>query len=180
MGELERNVPLHEFERTLEKPLRVHPVGYETHRLKADVATAARIAAAVRVDRVALREVGGEVMAVLSFTFSDLPIAVGFEVKLRVEEENQIVIEQPLGMVAMSVVPPGHTHAVPRSYRLNGAPAMLSALARLSNKVDVVLVPNLDAAKAQPNLNEIWGGEPIVIPGVSVEVDPRLMNTNTK
>jgi hypothetical protein len=179
MGDLERNALMHEFERTLEKPLRVHAAGYESHRFKFDAATAERIAAAVRIDQIALREVGGDVMASISFAFSDLPIAVGFEVKLRVNDESQVVIEKPLGLMAMFVIPAGHTVAAPRAYPLNDARPLISALAKANNRVDVVLVPTLDAARAQPNLNEIWGGEPIVILGVAVEVDPKLTNSNT-
>jgi len=179
MGDLERNALMHEFERTLEKPLRVHAAGYESHRFKFDAATAERIAAAVRIDQIALREVGGDVMASISFAFSDLPIAVGFEVKLRVNDESQVVIEKPLGLMAMFVIPAGHTVAAPRAYPLNDARPLISALAKANNRVDVVLVPTLDAARAQPNLNEIWGGEPIVIPGITVDVDPKFTNSNT-
>lgn len=122
------------------------------------------IARALRIE--SLEYVPREFPPRISFGLSaqDLPIPVAFRVELRQTRADGTVSTWPLVSLAFPSVRSGvHSHSTWSEQLQSPFP---------EGVCDVVLIPDVSVAEKDPEILEIWTGEPIVIPGVTIKSAP--------
>lgn len=147
--------------------------------MKTDPTLADAMRKAIRVDQFDIEDgyQKGAVRSNYMMYFEGLPKGVGMDIFLRTRQTDGTLIERKVGSVAREAQKPQGAHGIGGGGDIIDPLPFVNTLRANDGLVDVILRPNLDAAKARPNLFEIWGDE-IVLPSQKVKI--KLKDSNAE
>ncbi len=156
-------------------PITVLPKGAAAHSMKSDPALADQMKRGIKLKKITLTELKpGSAKSDCTFTFANLPIAAAFDLVVKYPDRDGTIKELVVASMATRSMSASASNTASTGGEIAVSSEVLNRLAT-SGMVEVEIRPNIEIAKAQTNMYEIWGA-PII---AQCKVTVNLANPQT-